>query len=126
DKRLARRVRGGFTLVEVIVVVVIIGVLATLIAPRILSRIGSSRQSVARANAATLRTQVTLFAADCRPVQSTDTLRGILWEKPTDVPEGSWVGPYVEKQEALIDPWGREIGRASCRERGESSGGAGS
>lgn len=100
-----RAVRRGFTLIEAIVIVVILGVLAAVIAPRFLSRIGQSKQSVAAANAASLASSVDLYRADCGELRDTDTL-DILWERPGHTEEGAWQGPYVKNADALIDPWG--------------------
>ncbi len=100
-----RRVRRrGFTIIEVIVIVVILGVIAALIAPRLISRVGQSKQSVARANAASLASQVRLFETDHRRVQPGDSI-SILWERPGDVAETGWE-PYVNSPDALVDPWG--------------------
>lgn len=107
--RTTRMSRRGFTLIEAIVIVIIIGVLAAVIAPRLFERVGQSKQGVALANAATLRSQVELFQVDCRSVTSSDTLRGILWERPSDVDEDAWRGPYVSNEDELLDPWKNEF-----------------
>ena len=101
--------RRGFTLIEVMVVVVIIGVLAALIAPRIFQNVDKAKRNAARANAASLSTSVESFRMDCRMPKSSDSLRGILWDEPTDVPKGSWNGPYIKSEDDLYDPWGSEF-----------------
>lgn len=108
--RKASHVRRGFTIIEVIVIVVILGIIAAVIAPRLFSRIGQSRQAVAASNAASLATAMRLFIADCGLPQPGSTI-DILWERPSDVPEESWNkgGPYVENPDALKDPWGRQF-----------------
>lgn len=85
-------------------VVVILGVLAALIAPRLLGRVGQSKQSVAKANAATLATQVKLFIADHGMPESGSSI-DILFNRPSNIEEANW-GPYVDSPEALKDPWG--------------------
>jgi general secretion pathway protein G len=102
-----RRVRRGFTLIEVIVIVVILGVLAAVIAPRFLSRIGQSKVAVAESNAASLAQAVRLFIADHGNPESGATI-DILWEKPVNVEEAKWQ-PYVENADKLLDPWGNKF-----------------
>lgn len=101
------RGRRGFTLIEVIVIVVILGVLAAVIAPRFLSRIGQSKRAVAESNAASLSQAVKLFIADHGNPESGATI-DILWEKPANVEEAKWQ-PYVENAEKLLDPWGNKF-----------------
>jgi general secretion pathway protein G len=96
----------GFTLIEVIVIIVILGVLATVIAPRILSRIGQSKQSVAASNASTLVSQVRILMADAGGSIPEGETIDILWERPSFADEGMWHGPYVDTQNQLVDPWG--------------------
>jgi len=100
----SRSLRRAFTIIEVIVIVVILGIIAAVIAPRLLSRIGQSKQSVAASNAASLATATKLFIADHGTPDSGATIN-ILWERPSDIPEEEWQ-PYVDKPEDLIDPWG--------------------
>lgn len=97
------RTRRGFTIIEVIVIVVILGVIAAVIAPRLLSRVGQSKQSVAAANASSLANQVRLFMADHGKPDAGATIN-ILWERPSNVAEDKWE-PYVESADALKDPW---------------------
>ena len=56
--------RRAFTLLEIIVVVMIIAVLATLVAPRLLGRVGSAKQTAAKAKAATIAKTVNLYILD--------------------------------------------------------------
>ena len=100
-----RRSRRGFTLIEVIVIVVILGVLAAVIAPRFLSRIGQSKRSVTEANASSLATALKLFIADHGAPESGSPI-DILWERPGNIEESKWQ-PYVENADKLLDAWGR-------------------
>lgn len=86
-------------------VVVIIGVLAALIAPRLLGRVGQSKQSVAKANAVTLATQMKLFIADHGMPEAGSSI-DILFNRPSTIEESQYKGPYVDSPEALKDPWG--------------------
>lgn len=105
QRKSARR-GGGFTLVEIIVVVIIIGLLATLVAPRLLSRLTQSRQTTALAKAATLSTAVEGYLADGNPRPSSGSLRFLL-EKPSGAGD-AWK-QYVKNEDDLKDPWGMEF-----------------
>lgn len=105
DRRVARR--RGFTLIEAIVIIVIIGVLATLIAPRILKRIGQSKQAVAQSNATSLANAMRLFASDHYMPREGESIE-ILWDRPSDIDPADWE-PYVDSAEKLLDPWGNKF-----------------
>jgi general secretion pathway protein G len=96
--------RRAFTIIEVIVIVVILGVIAAVIAPRLLSRVGQSKQAVARSNAESLATAMRLFIADNGMPESGASIT-ILIEKPSNVEGDKWK-PYVDNADALKDPWG--------------------
>lgn len=100
-----RVVRRAFTIIEIIVIVVIIGVLAAVIAPRLLQRVGQSKQAVARSNAASLSTAVKLFAADNGMPEPGSSIE-VLWARPASIDEAAWKGPYIDAADDLKDPWG--------------------
>lgn len=99
--------RRGFTIMEVIVVVVILGVLAAVVAPRLISRVGESKAAVARTNAEAVAAAMKQYMLDCGAPESGASL-DVLMEKPSNVEEGKWKGPYLDNRDALKDPWGRE------------------
>jgi general secretion pathway protein G len=96
----------GFTLVEAIVVIIILGVLATVIAPRLIGRVGQSKHSAATANAATLSSAVMLFMNETGKKPDGNSL-DFLVRRPSDVDASTWHGPYVSNADMLKDPWGR-------------------
>ncbi|CAG1003643.1 Type II secretion system protein G [Phycisphaerales bacterium] len=94
----------GFTITEIIVVVIIIGVLAAVIAPRLIGRVGASKQNVALSQANSLATAMKLFVNDHFMPESGTSIE-ILWNRPGDVEESQW-SPYVDSENQLKDPWG--------------------
>jgi general secretion pathway protein G len=94
------RSRRAFTLIEAIVVIVIIGVLATLIAPPLFNKIMGSKITTAGTNAKTIASAVHLYQADWGVLPEDLSL---LLAKPSD---GSSKGPYLNNKDELLDPWG--------------------
>ena len=99
--------RRGFTLLEIIVVVMIIAVLATLIAPRLMQRVGTAKQTAAKAQAATIAKTVTLYVLDMGLSAPSDDFDLEVLLKTSD-DGGGPQGPYLERAADLIDPWGNE------------------
>ena len=87
-------------------IVVILGVIAAVIAPRLIGRIGQSKQALAASNAASLATAMKMFQTDHYAPRPGDTI-DVLWERPSDVADTNWE-PYVDNADALLDPWGRK------------------
>jgi general secretion pathway protein G len=100
-----QRTRRGFTLIEIIVVVMIITVLATLIAPKLLGRVGSAKQAAARVGAATIATSLKLYTLDMGLSAPSDDFELELLLLSAD-DGGGPSGPYLERADNLIDPWG--------------------
>ena len=101
-----RRARaGGFTLIEIMVVLVIIGVLAALIAPNVLDRAGDAKVTAARTDVNNLMQALKLYKLDNSRFPSTEQGLEALVRKPTTgaVPP-NWK-PYLDK--LPNDPWGR-------------------
>ena len=105
EGRAGGRVVRAFTILEVIVIVVILGILAAVIAPRVLQRVGQSKQSVAKAGVASISTSMTNYILDCGTPEAGASL-SILVENPGNVT--SWKGPYVNNADDLKDPWGHD------------------
>lgn len=99
-------IRHAFTLVEIIVVIVIIGVLATIIAPRLIGRVGQAKHSTAIANAASLATAVKTFMIDTGKKPDGSSLEFLL-KPPGEIDQATWHGPYVDNSDAFKDPWGK-------------------
>lgn len=93
----------GFTLVEMIVVIVIIGVLAAIIGPRIFGRVGESKQAAAKANAKAIASAIKLYAMDMGGLPDSGNLAALAAKPATAESKGPW----LENADALKDPWGR-------------------
>ena len=100
---IARRSSRGFTLLELMVVIVIIGVLAALIAPKILNRVGEAKITAAQTDISTLMNALKTYKLDNGRYPSTDQGLQALVTKPTtgSIPNG-WKG-YLDK--LPTDPW---------------------
>jgi general secretion pathway protein G len=93
----------GFTLVELLVVMVIIGLLATLVAPGLIKQLGKSQQAAARTQIASLEQALDKFRLDVGRYPTTQEGLSTLVTNPGI---DNWDGPYV-KNSLLNDPWGR-------------------
>jgi len=94
----------GFTLLELLVVVIIIGILAGYVAPQYFSQVGKSEVQVARAQIDALEKALDQYRLDVRRYPSTAQGLSVLTERPSNEPQ--WNGPYLRKAVPL-DPWGR-------------------
>ncbi len=100
-----RRMDGGFTLLEMLVVLAIMGLLAAIIAPQVLKYLGSSRTQTAKVQITNVVSALELFRVDVGryPTQQ-EGLNAVVTAPSTAV---GWNGPYLQKSSALNDPWGQ-------------------
>jgi general secretion pathway protein G len=94
----------GFTLLELLVVIVIIGLLAGYVAPRYFGQVGRSEVQVARAQIESLEKALDQFRLDTRHYPTAEQGLDALMVKPAN--ETNWAGPYLKKA-VPNDPWGR-------------------
>ena len=93
----------GFTLLELLVVMVIIGLLAGFVAPRYFSQVGKSQVKAARAQVDALDKAVEQFRLDMNRLPTTEEGLAALNAAPANEP--NWAGPYLKK-DVPKDPWG--------------------
>ncbi len=103
--RTARRPQLGFTLLEVMVVVVIIGVLMAIIVPNVLGRADDARVTAARTDVANLMQALKLYKLDNQRFPSAEQGLQALVAKPATAPVPLNWKPYLDK--LPNDPWGR-------------------
>lgn len=96
---------SGFTLLELLVVLGIIVMLATVAGPQVLQYMGKARSDTAKAQVNALATALELYALDNGgyPIQQVG-LNALVQSPPG---ASQWRGPYIKRAEGLIDPWGR-------------------
>ncbi|WP_215407548.1 type II secretion system major pseudopilin GspG [Janthinobacterium sp. JC611] len=113
-----RRVRG-FTLIEIMVVVVIMGILASLVVPKLIARTGESKVAAAKVDIATVMQALKLYRLDNQRYPTTEQGLQALIEKPTTGPAANgWkAGGYLEKMPK--DPWGNPYQYLSPGVKGE-------
>ena len=104
-----RGARGarGFTLIEIMVVVIIIGLLAAFIVPKIVGQVDQAKVSKAKADIRALESALTMYRIDNSRYPTTDQGLAALTQKPNDPALKNWrTGGYLDRLSK--DPWGNE------------------
>ncbi len=110
------RIDRGFTLLELLVVMVIIGLLAGYVGPRYFSQIGKSEVKTARAQIDALEKALDQYRLDTGHYPMSEQGLAVLYARPSNEPK--WDGPYLKKN-VPSDPWGHPYQYRRPGEHGE-------
>jgi general secretion pathway protein G len=95
---------AGFTLLELMVVLLILALLATIAGPQVMKHLSKAKAQTAKIQVDSLTAAVYYFQIDTGRYPTDQEGLSVLTVAPANV--AKWDGPYVQKQDSLIDPWG--------------------
>lgn len=107
----ARHGERGFTLVELLVVIIILGLLASLVGPRLFGRVGQSKQATAKAQIELLGSALDQYRLDVGAYPTSGVGLSALVQNPN---VRNWNGPYLKKNAVPADPWGKAYQYKCC------------
>lgn len=114
--KLKRRSARGFTLVELLVVLAILGLLAGLVGPQVMKFLGGSKTKTAKLQVEDLSGAMDLYRLEVGRYPTTSEGLEALVQQPSGSP--NWNGPYLKKSQVPKDPWGFEYQYRSPGEHG--------
>jgi general secretion pathway protein G len=112
-----RRGDAGFTLLELLVVLAILGLLAAIVAPQVLKYLGTSRSQVAKVQIENISASLDHFEVDVGRYPTPEEGLDALIKAPANAP--NWNGPYLKQASGLTDPWGQKYAYANPGKHGE-------
>jgi general secretion pathway protein G len=111
-----RRSEGGFTLIEILVVITIIALIMSLVGPRVLNYLGESKVKAAKIQIQSFGSALDLFNLDTGRYPTTGEGLTALVQSPGTIP--AWNGPYLKGGVVPNDPWGKAFVYRSPGEHG--------
>jgi len=113
--------RSGFTLIEIMVVIVILAMLAAIVGPKLMGRTDDAKVTDARVQIKNIETSLKLYKLDTGTYPTTEQGLNALVTKPTVgvIPKNYKEGGYLESKKVPQDPWGNEYIYVSPGEHGD-------
>lgn len=105
------RAQRGFSLIELLVVIIILGLIAGLVGPRLFGRVGQSKLATARAQIELLGAALDQYRLDIGAYPATAVGLPALVQNPN---LANWNGPYLKKNAVPQDPWGKPYQYKCC------------
>lgn len=102
---MARDGEGGFTLIEMLVVITIIGLIMALVGPRVLNYLSESKAKAAKIQISSFGSALDLFFLDIGRYPTSSEGLDVLIQRPGGA--ATWNGPYLKGAVVPADPWGR-------------------
>ena len=96
---------AGFTLLELLVVLVIIGLISGLVGPQVMKLLGKAKSDVTKVQMDNIASSLNLFSLDIGRYPTNSEGLSILIKKPDNLPQ--WSGPYLNDDTIPSDPWNR-------------------
>lgn len=106
-KRVKKTADSGFTLMEMLVVLVVIGLIAAVAIPQITKLMGSAKSKSAKIQLETLSASLRYFEIDTGAYPTSEQGLEVLWSMGE--PDPGWSGPYLRQERQLRDPWNRDF-----------------
>lgn len=117
DRRKRELRRAGYTLTEMLVVLVIIGLISAIVVPQTLGQMDRAKVRAARLKMESVAAALEMYSADLARYPTGGEGLTALSDPPADTPD--WAGPYLSDRALLKDPWGNEIVYAAPSSPGE-------